>query len=237
VTGNHVELTDRETPVHSRFFFILSYGRAGTTLLQGALNNSKFVHCAGENGGFVERLHRAEETLIQARRDSMLQPIRDRPRHAFFGITSAPLDLHRRLYRELVLQLLMASCPAGKVPSLIGFKEVRYPYFERIHAHLDWLNSVFSEPCFVLVTRDHQDVLQSGFFRDLSTDERTLRRENLVKFEKLARDFVRGISAGTELTYDQIAHDPEHSSRALNKIGIPVSARNFEDAIRHRHGY
>jgi hypothetical protein len=221
----------------TRFIFVMSYGRSGTTLLQGALNRSEFIHCAGENFGFVERLHRAEQAIQAALAESQLQPHRDKPTEAFFGITSAPFERHAELYRELLVELVMSSCPSDKKPSHIGFKEVRYPYFQHLEEHLWWLQKVFLNPTFVLVTRDLEEVLRSGFFGELSRDEREIRRRILVNFENVTREFLATVGYGVELKYSQIAYDSEQSAKILRGVGIPATAQQFEEAQKLKHSY
>ena len=228
---------DAENAKIPRFIFVLSYGRSGTTLLQGALNNSELIHFAGENFGFVERLHRAEQALKDALAESQLQPHRDKPTEAFYGITSAPFERHSELYRELLIELVMSSCPSNKKPSHIGFKEVRYPYFQHLEEHLWWLQKVFLNPTFVLVTRDLEEVLRSGFFGELSRDEREIRRRILVNFENVAREFLASVGYGVELKYSQIAYDSEQSAKILRGVGIPATAQQFEEAQKLKHSY
>jgi len=228
---------DAENAKIPRFIFVLSYGRSGTTLLQGALNNSELIHFAGENFGFVERLHRAEQALKDALAESQLQPHRDKPTEAFYGITSAPFERHSELYRELLIELVMSSCPSNKKPSHIGFKEVRYPYFDRLIEHLEWVQRVFLNPTLVLVTRDLDEVLRSGFYRELPRIERERRRQVLVKFENVAREFLTSVGSGVELKYSQIAANSEQSAEILQGVGIPVTAQNFEEAQKLKHSY
>src|SRR5471032_449985 len=64
--------------------FIVTYGRSGSTLLQGLLNAIPGYRIYGENGGYLTALHGAYEALVEAHAN-LNNPLNDNQRQAWFG--------------------------------------------------------------------------------------------------------------------------------------------------------
>src|SRR5580698_4461108 len=64
--------------------FVITYGRSGSTLLQGLLNALPGYRVHGENGGFLTKLLGAHEALTDAHAH-LANPAVDRHRNPWFG--------------------------------------------------------------------------------------------------------------------------------------------------------
>lgn len=220
-----------------RYFLIVSYGRAGTTLLQGALNKSPQIHCGGERKGFLGHLFRACWALERAREQSGLTSRRDTPLEPFFGVTSLDFAQLNSQFQALFRTVVSGGCPAGKNPEFLGFKDVLYPYEPDLPSMLSWLVRVLDKPIVIVVTRQLDDVLDSGFFGQKSHEERQLLRPQLETFEANVRDFIRRYPYATEVTYEEMVHHPERTVKAISSVGLPLTEPALMDALKVQHGY
>ena len=49
--------------------FVITYGRSGSTLMQGILNSIDGFHIKGENNGFVFKLFESYQLLVNAKEE------------------------------------------------------------------------------------------------------------------------------------------------------------------------
>ncbi len=141
--------------------FILTCGRTGSTLLQGILNSYSNVRINGENHGALYYLYRAYRALRALPSDS--RP----PTHPFFGADN--------LRNADVLGTIEASAHkivlAGRdQEQIVGFKEVRYDIPD-LNEFVDWMDNTFTNAKFILLTRASEDILKSGFWKNVPADQ------------------------------------------------------------------
>lgn len=159
--------SSRQSAKYDRLF-IVTYGRSGSTLLQGLLNAISGYRILGENFdamGPVEHLYRS-----LPRFGVQLAPGRTEPRQAtqptepFFGFehfNAASFAAGLRLFVDHVLS-------QGADPSLlrcIGFKEVRYTP-ENVARKVDFLRALYPGCGIIYNIRDPQEVAESEFQRE-----------------------------------------------------------------------
>jgi hypothetical protein len=219
-----------------QFFFIVTYGRSGSTLLQGILNSADDIHCAGENGDFLYNLFLAQKTLEDIQQRVGYNAAR-KPTEPFFGIDFMDPDQFRLSIRQLVEQMVLASCPLEKTVRYAGFKEIRYPYKDDLATYLDFIDRAFSKPAFLILLRDLDDVLSSGMFADLPSTERKGIRKLFLRFEETALEFARGKPNCATLRYEWFVTDPQRVLHTLQEVGLPVDQDNITETLKVPHSY
>ena len=144
-----------------RSVIIVTYGRTGSTLLVGLLNSAKGTLIRGENGNVFYHLFKAYETLVQVRKRGGAAQ-----NHPFYGINKTDLPGFLSLCQQAVDKVLMPGGGLFGGPTTIGFKEIRYLNMEEgeLSNYLDFMQLIFPDPLFVFLTRDHEQVLSSGFY-------------------------------------------------------------------------
>lgn len=154
-----------------RHVFVVTYGRSGSTLVQGLLNTLPGVLVRGENGFYVLSLYRAmaDATAFRARH------VRHRPRQstsAFYGVHEVAPRRFVTASRNLLTQTLLGRVRRDSV-DVLGFKEVLWHQVtpEETEGFFDFLDRVFPGARYVLNTRHHEDVLASGFWQRRDDDE------------------------------------------------------------------
>jgi Sulfotransferase family len=170
----------RRTPSRHEleYVFVVTYGRSGSTLIQGLLNTLPRVLVRGENGLFVLQVYRACAKAMAFRE----QHIRHRSREvssAFYGLRHVQRARFVRAARTLVTGTLLGPVRRDQV-DVLGFKEVLWNEVrpEETEGFFDFMDSVFPGARYILNQRTHDDVASSGFWQRRDTDE---------VFEALAR--------------------------------------------------
>lgn len=146
-------------PTTLSYLFVVTYGRSGSTLLQGLLNTIPGYLIRGENGDAVYHLFRFHQTMVTER--DRRDPVRTRSqRHPFFGVCDFPDAASLAGIRQLVLDTVLRPTPATRVT---GFKEIRW-YQEDLEDYVGFLAEVFPSARFVVNTRNQADVLKSKWW-------------------------------------------------------------------------
>lgn len=153
------------------FVFVVTYGRSGSTLVQGLLNALPATLVRGENGLYAVDLfqaHRRATTFAEAHAHHRPRKVES----AFFGAHLVTDERLAGLERSLMLGLLLGD-GGRKRPLRMGFKEVlwhRIPA-EDTEAFFDWFEQVFPDARYVLNTRKMEDASASGFWRSYERDD------------------------------------------------------------------
>ncbi len=212
-----------------QYLFIITYGRSGSTLLQGILNAIPGYLVRGENRESVYHLYRFHRTCTdEARRvrrsDGRLLPVT----HPFFGMDSFPADRSLELLRGLVTETLLRPGPDTRVS---GFKEIRW-HQEDLREFVAFLRQVFPGARFIVNTRDHEAVLASAFWRAKPRDGRLERAESAML------ELSTGLGdAAYRLHYDDYVSDISHLDELFAWLGEPFDPTTVRDVMSVRHSY
>ena len=152
------------------YVFVVTYGRSGSTLVQGMLNAMPRTLVRGENGLYVQHLFRAWQAADRIRQKRK-GPSARRPTNAFFGINALTRARFVRNAQRLVVGGILGS-QDEKNFDRIGFKEVDWHQIapEETEPFFAWLEDVCPGAKYVLNTRDVEQVLGSGFWQKKDTD-------------------------------------------------------------------
>ena len=212
------------TPVH---VFILTYGRTGSTLLQGLLNSHPDVRINGERFGALYNLYRARVSLLR----SVVDSGEDRPENPFFG-GSAVVDGALLASIDAAARELVDLGAAGE--HVRGMKEVRYDMLD-FDDFIDYLAEIFPHALFVTLTRPAEDVLTSGFWKNIST-EAAARRVRFVEenFERLRH---RRPDHTIALTYDDVVSLSARLKRLFASIGVAFDEELAKSVLKTPHSY
>jgi len=219
-------------PQRFEYVFVVTYGRSGSTLLQGLLNALPRVVVRGENSLFVLQLYRAwaQASTFRERHKG------HRPRKvqsAFYGIR----DLRRRQFtvatRHLMTKFLLGSLNRSDV-DVIGFKEVLWHEVKprETEGFFDFMDAAFPGARYILNQRAHDHVATSGFWQRHDSDEVFAALERVEKMQEFLR------RTRPERTYDcryeLITHeDPAISSAQLRGLAEFVTG-SCDDALLAR---
>lgn len=218
----------RSTPLE--YVFVVTYGRSGSTLVQGLLNTLPGVLVRGENGFYVLSLYRAMATATTFR----AKHARHQPRRvtsAFYGVHEVSAKRFVAMTRNLMVQTLLGGERRNAV-EVLGFKEVLWHEVtpEETEGFFAFFDKVFPGARYVLNSRDHEDVLASGFWRRRDDDEgvASVRRvEEIQSYLRQSRpDRVH------DTVYEALtSEDPVTSDAALRDLATFVRGRCDEELL------
>lgn len=216
--------------MHYRSLLIVTYGRSGSTLLQGVLNSIDGVLVRGENMDFCWGLYSAWKSLVDAKN----QPWSGRsnqPRNAWFGADHLSPDRLLVRARQLVIEQLAP----GPGVRCIGFKEIRYlDHLQELPAYLKFLGSIFPQPAFIFNTREHSAVIKSAFWRSQYPKVLTqrLRRADHLFFAYAAKHPNAFI-----MRYETLIKGPKALSPLFTFLGVAPDEERLRFTLDTPHSF
>ncbi len=221
--GRPVDRPERP-PRQPRHVFVVTYGRSGSTLVQGLLNALPRTLVRGENGLYVVPLFRAYADLNAFRH----LHLRHNPRaghSAFFGLNEIrPASLVRST-RQMLTNHMLGSVPADQV-DVLGFKEVAWFRIaeDETEEFFAFFERVFPGCRYILNERDLDHVVGSGFWQGVDQDEvmASIRRvEAIQRFLRQSRP-----DRTLDLRYEDVtSDDPVVAEAQLRAIAEFVTGR------------
>ncbi|WP_291736109.1 sulfotransferase [Leisingera sp. F5] len=187
--------------------FIITYGRSGSTLLQNMLNALP-GHCLrGENANLLAPLVRAWQDLRQSEQAASMRArgVPSGPHQPWFGYEAIEADRFGQALADSVLRTVLRPEPDTQV---LGFKEIRWhedpALFEPM---LAFLQRYMPDAHFIFNTRDHAEVRNSGWWRNMG---RAAVLEQLERAEALySRWQAAQPHSCLAMHYNDYAKDPE----------------------------
>lgn len=169
---------------------IVTYGRSGSTLLQGILNSIDDCVIKGENYQFCYGLFQSWQALkkTQQQADNQTSLTTLSP---WFGADSWNETLFFIDARRLLLNQLYPEY-GQNLPACTGFKEIRYLNLalqgEVLLEYLDFLAQLLPNSAFIHLTRDHHAVANSAWWQQ-ETYESV--HEKLTTLERLWQNYAQ----------------------------------------------
>lgn len=162
---------------------VVSYGRTGSTLVQGLLNTLPRSIVRGEHGLYLLPFFRAYHDLVSFR-DKHLRHNPQLTYSAFYGLDLVRPVAFVRSARQLVHQSLLGDVRLRDV-DVLGFKEVQWYRVreDEIEPFFEYVDRVLPDVRYVLNHRPIEQTLDSGFWvgRDRHVVMRRIERVLLVQ--------------------------------------------------------
>jgi hypothetical protein len=213
--------------------FIVTYGRSGSTLLQGLLNQIPRTLIRGENHLFLEPLGKSYRLLCNCHFQSSGGTETTSP---WFGSQElSPVSFLEKV-RILVEDQLIGNHNPNEVDRL-GFKEIQYIGLDRpqLFDHLDFLRLLFPTHKFIFHTRNHEKVAKSGWWAKKDPSQVI---ENLTNFENLLSEYSEKINPKFILhtQYENIVDDIDgFGEQIANFFQTEVSKDSLKWALSQKH--
>ena len=215
-------MTDRDD---LQYLFVMTYGRSGSTLVQGILNTIPGYLIRGENSAALNHLHAFHATIAEeSARGNLVN--RRKVTHPFYGMPDVPLDRSLADLRRLVVDTLLRPEPDTRVT---GFKEIRW-HQPDLAAYVGFLREVFPGARFVVNTRHHPDVLQSKWWAKKDNSEYLAGIEERIL--AVAADLG---DAAYRLHYDDYVADPTVLAGLFDWLGEEFDLARVRETLGTRH--
>ncbi|MEM1172049.1 MAG: sulfotransferase [Cyanobacteria bacterium P01_H01_bin.35] len=213
---------------------IVTYGRSGSTLLQGILNNIDGVLVRGENNNFIYGLYEAYKKLIDTRSHQDASQVN----HPWYGAGEINLELFLDYCQQMVKNILLADKKNDKNIVCYGFKEIRYfeVYQQQkdIADYLDFLAKIFPKPAFIFNVRNLDDVLKSGWWANTNLAES---RTELMKLETAFHAYHNThLETTFIISYEEVVSQSNNFQLLLNFFGAEYP-ENIDKILLTPHSY
>jgi hypothetical protein len=207
------------------YLFVMTYGRSGSTLVQGLLNSIPGYLIRGENSAALTHLHAFHRTLVEESTRGNLAN-RRKVTHPFFGMPDFPPAVSLADIRRLVLDTVLRPEPDTRVT---GFKEIRW-YQEDLAAYVDFLRGVFPGARFLVNTRNQADVLKSKWWA---------KKDNAAYLAGI-EERILGVAADLgdaayHLRYDEFVADPASLRGLFDWLGEEFDLGTVQATLDTRH--
>lgn len=210
------------------YLFVVTYGRSGSTLLNGLLNAIPGYLLRGENGDALRHLHAFHTGLVSHKQEHAGARTPIRP---WFGIGGFDPARSHAAVRHLVLETVLRPTPETRVT---GFKEIRWARPD-LAAYVAWLRDVFPGARFVVNTRDHAAVLASKWWADADPDRAA---RGLAEIEGRMLALVDELGdAAYHVHYDEYVADPRSLRGLYAWLGEEYDEALVREVMAKRHSY
>ena len=227
VSASSAPLSDADRDLG--YAFIVTYGRSGSTLLQGILSSSPGWLIRGENGDAMRSLYEFHRDCIAGRAQRTAAAAGD-VTDAWFGMEDFPTAASLRHIRALALSTILRPESDTRV---VGFKEIRWWHHDDLIEYADFLRQVFPGARFVVNTRRLEDVAKSKWWADLDDPIATL-----TEYEKrilALRDHL-GDDA-FHVRYDDHVADPRTLAPLFEWLGETYDDARVREVLARPHSY
>jgi hypothetical protein len=229
-------LRRRESRDDLGYLFVMTYGRSGSTLLQGVLNSIPGYLIRGENRQVLQHLHRFHVRAVKQRGlQRRAQRRQNRPvggdatTHPFYGMDNFPVNRSLAGARRLALDTLLRPERGTRVT---GFKEIRWGD-EHVADFVDWLRLVFPDARFVVNTRDLAAVSRSKWWAEVpDAVARLAAREQRIL--AVAEDLG---DAAFRVHYDDYVDNPQALKPLFDWLGEEFDEARIRAVMDVPHSY
>lgn len=213
---------------------IVTYGRSGSTLLQGLLNDIDGVLIKGENFNFCFNLYQSYQSLTKAKLKAQ-ESTSDtaKPTDPWFGAHHYDLGVYKAGLGKVVKKLLV-----GEVEEVFcyGFKEVRYVRVPEVDLleYLDFLGDVFPNLGIVFNTRNLDEVVKSGWWKAKKNKET---KKLLSKVEAGFREYSSRNDHCFTISYADVVGKTKVLKDLYDFIGAEYNEKRIDDVLAKPHSY
>lgn len=219
---------------------IITYGRSGSTLLQGILNDIPGVLIKGENKNFIFPLFEAFERMRMAKIMGGKTP-----QHPWFGAKDFdPIKFARDLSEPIKQQLISTHTDI----LCYGFKEVRYAWttenlpdsdqlqdFGFFEQYLNFLSLIFPNVCFVFNSRDISAVTESAWW--LKRDQSWV-KSHIESVQQLFNQYVEKYPKKSFLIdYSDVINQSKKLEHLFYFLGADYDENRVSKTLALKHSY
>lgn len=213
---------------------IITYGRSGSTLLQGLLNSIDCCLIRGENSNFCYYLFKAYQSIGLAQSQNG-----ETPQSPWFGsqffndrlfISQCKLIVYKFLLGDHYLDNEKINC--------YGFKEIRYSsnhISNDFENYLKFLSKLFPNVAFIFNTRDLNDVADSGWWKIQQKEEVI---QHIKELEITFYSYMTKFPDNTfHITYEDIILKSEKLKELYRFLGAAYEEGKVNDILSKPHSY
>jgi tetratricopeptide (TPR) repeat protein len=215
---------------------VITYGRSGSTLLQGILNSIDGLLIRGENHNFCYGLYLSYKSLLRMIGIPWIGDTTETPESAWFGCKEFDAETFLADSQVMLRKLLMGKNHTGNGVRCYGFKEIRYIEVDdrELLGYLGFLAQIFPNPGFIFLTRAHREVANSAWWR--GRDPLVVERE-LLRGETRFKEFAQGKDNCFSLDYSDMVCRTQRLRDLFGFVGAAYSDDIIAGVLARPHSY
>lgn len=224
-----------------KFLLVVTYGRSGSTLLQGMLNTLEGCLIKGENGNLLHGLFNAYKSLVAARNHG-INPGVNKPEHPWYGLDKLTEKRFFEHARSFATHLLFPELEQAQQYRCLGFKEIRYfDLFQQngeqaLDDYMEFLTRLFPGCKFIFLARDHQQVMSSNWWAQSKRPE--LLRADLEKFDQWADEYcLSHQNEGFKIDYADMIQINPRLGEMFQFLDEKMNTQKIEQVLDVAHSY
>ncbi|PBB82376.1 hypothetical protein CK218_05880 [Mesorhizobium sp. WSM3879] len=209
------------------FVFIVTYGRSGSTLLQGILNAIPGVVIRGENAGTLHGLAQAWHAAKTAQELFSFESYKTTS--PWYGATFMDVDTFGKdLAASFIRNVLR---PPSSVRTT-GFKEIRYNLTaEELAIDFEFIRRFFKHCSFIINTRDISATIASS-----QKSKHGISEEELLDADRLLRQVAESLSDDIfHVHYDDYRNDLSRLKPLFDFLGATFDENTLRNILSTKH--
>ncbi len=211
---------------------IVTYGRSGSTILQGVLNSINGLLVRGENGNVFYDFFKTTRELEQHSLRSANTLVSNSP---WFGISEMSPEFVLRELRPTARRMLLGDEVDNPGITSIGFKEIRYlDVKDDLFDYLDFLGRLFPNAAFIFNTRDLGETTKSGWWAEQDAGEVGV---EIRQLETLFAEFAAGRSNCFEISYRNVVSKDGKLKELFEFLGAEFDEQRVDAVLAVSHSY
>ena len=220
-------------PKHLLFqsILIITYGRSGSTLLQGILNSIDGCLIRGENNNFCFHLFKSYNAIVTTKEHKNTNSTTN----AWYG--ASLLDEKKFIHqtKNLIKEFLLADKISDKNITCYGFKEIRYlNEMDSFFEYLEFLKKIFPKVAYIFNTRNLDDVVKSAWFAKEEPEEL---KKRILKLESLFAEYCGRYENGFHITYEEVVSKSRKLEEMFMFLGVKYEPEKIDHVLSLPHSY
>ncbi|GJM37525.1 MAG: hypothetical protein DHS20C19_08920 [Acidimicrobiales bacterium] len=221
---------------HERLRFdhvlIVTYGRSGSTLLQGVLNTINGLLMRGENGNAFHEFFKAAREVESNRHRSGSSFA---PYSAWFGMAEMSAIRLVDELRPVARRMLLGNDVDDPAVGAIGFKEIRYlDVQDDLLDYLGFLEELFPNTAFVFNTRDPGETVASGWWVD---EDPAVVTDEILRLHSRFTAFAEGRSNCFSIDYRDVVGTTQRLQDLFAFLGADFDQDRADAVLAVSHSY
>lgn len=211
-----------------QFVTIVTYGRSGSTLLQGILNAIPGACIRGENNNAFHSLYLFYCHLQATKKHGMAKEETD----PWYGGPFIQLESTLKRLRALAIKDIFV---VPQETEMCGFKEIRYSDAEvpNLEGYLNFLSRLFPNLKFIINLRSNTEVAKSGWWQKQADS-----LEIIARIERRFLDYSEKYSERCIIVrYEEYTSNVEALRPMFEFLDRPFDLNAIERILKIKHSY
>jgi len=217
---------------------IVTYGRSGSTLLQGLLNSIDGCLIRGENKNFCFHLYQSYQAILDMKAEiTEWNHMADSPRKYWYGARLLDERLFINHISQLVKKLLLADQIDNLTIQCYGFKEVRYSKDKEMAHFIDYLsflNQIFPNVALIFNIRNLDDVVKSAW---LAVQDPNPLKKKLLTLETMFRAYCQHHDNGFIIRYEDVITKSAQLEAMYQFLGATYQPETVDQVLARPHSF